>query len=47
MQHDLFCFCGQTDQNYGVLIYYSLYRVRSAVVANKSGFVCPETWTQN
>ena len=30
-------------ENYGLLNYNSLYRVRLAVVVNKSGFVRPKT----
>ena len=30
-------------ENYDLLTYYSLYRVRLRAVVNKSGFVRPET----
>ena len=47
MQRDLFSLCVQTTENYGVVNYHDLYRVRLTVVVNKSGFVRPETWAQN
>ena len=42
MERDLFCFCVQADRKLRSF-YYGLYRVRLAVVVNKSGFVRPET----
>ena len=43
MQLDLFTCVFKLTENYGLLNYYGLYRVRLTVVVNKSGFVRPES----
>ena len=43
MQRDYFASVFKLTENYGLLNYTSLYRVRLAKVVNKSGFVRPET----
>ena len=43
MQPVYFASVLKLTENYSVLNYNSLYRVRLAIVVNKSGFVRPET----
>ena len=47
MQPVYFASVLKLTENYSLLNYNSLYRVRLAIVVNKSGFVRPETWSQN